>query len=230
MSTAKCEGEDVCESEVFGDVDFNMMRWFPALWAVVFFPVMGWALEEDDLQGFIDEAIKAGGGEVVIPPGEFVIRKGLRVMDGKGIRLVGMDKERTVLRWEGAEDGNLIAVTGGKTEKVSVGKLTLDGGNGVLIDGGIGIDVRDCLFQSGKEYGVSIKSANGVVVEACSFRDVTGTGIRIEEKVKGALVKGNWLTRCGADIGVPKSSDAVVSDNETISAAESQDSRQPKAK
>ena len=56
------------------------------------------ALTEQELQGFINEAIKAGGGEVVIPPGTHIISKGLMVKDAKKLRIIGIDAERTILK------------------------------------------------------------------------------------------------------------------------------------
>ena len=56
------------------------------------------ALNEKEIQGFIDEAVKAGGGEVVIPPGTHLITKGLMLKDAKNIRLIGLDAERTILK------------------------------------------------------------------------------------------------------------------------------------
>lgn len=56
------------------------------------------ALPEAELQRFIDEAIKAGGGEVVIPPGVHLIERGLMVKDAKKLRIVGLDAENTVLQ------------------------------------------------------------------------------------------------------------------------------------
>ena len=56
------------------------------------------ALTEEELQGFINDAIKAGGGEVVIPPGTHLISKGLQVKDAKKLRIVGIDMERTLLK------------------------------------------------------------------------------------------------------------------------------------
>ena len=56
------------------------------------------ALTEQELQGFINEAIKAGGGEVVIPPGVHLIERGLMVKDAKKLRIVGLDAENTVLQ------------------------------------------------------------------------------------------------------------------------------------
>lgn len=56
------------------------------------------ALTEAEIQRYIDEAIKAGGGEVVIPPGVHTIEKGLMVKDAKKLRIVGLDAEGTVLK------------------------------------------------------------------------------------------------------------------------------------
>jgi len=56
------------------------------------------ALTEAEIQGFIDEAIKAGGGEVMIPPGIHLITKGLVIKDAKKLRLVGYDKEASILK------------------------------------------------------------------------------------------------------------------------------------
>lgn len=56
------------------------------------------ALPEAEIQHHIDEAIKAGGGEVVIPPGVHVIEKGLKVKDAKKLRLIGLDAEECVLK------------------------------------------------------------------------------------------------------------------------------------
>ena len=56
------------------------------------------ALPEAEIQRFIDDAIKAGGGEVVIPPGVHLIERGLMLKDAKKLRLVGLDAEETVLK------------------------------------------------------------------------------------------------------------------------------------
>lgn len=56
------------------------------------------ALPETELQRYIDEAIKAGGGEVVIPPGVHLIERGLMVKDAKKLRIIGLDAEQTILK------------------------------------------------------------------------------------------------------------------------------------
>jgi len=56
------------------------------------------ALTEVEIQQFIDDAIKAGGGEVVIPQGTHEIRKSLRIKDAKNLRIIGLDQERCILK------------------------------------------------------------------------------------------------------------------------------------
>jgi len=56
------------------------------------------ALTEAEIQKFINDAIKAGGGEVVIPPGVHVIERGLKVKDAKKLRITGLDAEESVLK------------------------------------------------------------------------------------------------------------------------------------
>jgi hypothetical protein len=50
------------------------------------------------LQKFVDEAIKAGSGEVTVPPGTYTLPHGLLLKDAKKIAIIGMDRERCVLK------------------------------------------------------------------------------------------------------------------------------------
>lgn len=74
------------------------MKFFTLL--VLFFAALqsARALPEAELQRYIDEAIKAGGGEVVIPPGVHLIERGLTVKNAKKLRIIGLDAEETVLK------------------------------------------------------------------------------------------------------------------------------------
>lgn len=69
------------------------------------------ALTGEEIQKFIDDAIKAGGGEVVIPPGVHVIERGLRVKDGKKLRITGLDAEECVLKLPPAAHATAAGVT-----------------------------------------------------------------------------------------------------------------------
>lgn len=74
----------------------GLMRLLAAASLLIASPVLG--LTEAEIQGFIDEAIKAGGGEVIIPPGTHVIERGLMLRDAKKVRFVGLDPETCVLK------------------------------------------------------------------------------------------------------------------------------------
>ena len=72
----------------------RFLPWFLALLMVA----QAHALTEQEIQGYINDAINAGGGEVVIPPGTHLITKGLVIKDAKKLRLIGLDTERCILK------------------------------------------------------------------------------------------------------------------------------------
>ena len=69
------------------------------------------ALPEAEIQRYLDEAIKAGGGEVVIPPGVHLIERGLRLKDAKKLRIIGLDAEECVLK-AAAKTNSLFLLSG----------------------------------------------------------------------------------------------------------------------
>ncbi len=81
------------------------------------------ALTEAEIQRFIDEAIKAGGGEVVIPPGIHIIEKGLMVKDAKKLRIIGLDAESTVLKLPPAAAALAAGTTESGATRLSVKAL-----------------------------------------------------------------------------------------------------------
>jgi hypothetical protein len=78
------------------------------------------ALPEAEIQRFIDEAIKAGGGEVVIPPGVHLIERGLMLKDAKKLRLIGLDAEETVLKLPPVAYAVAAGATAAGATKISV--------------------------------------------------------------------------------------------------------------
>lgn len=46
----------------------------------------------------MDEAIKAGKGTVTVPPGTYILPRGLMLKDAKQIAIIGMDRERCILK------------------------------------------------------------------------------------------------------------------------------------
>lgn len=180
-----------------------------------------WALEEKDLQQFIQEAIQAGGGEVVIPPGEHVIRKGLKVENANGLKIVGLEKEWTRLKWEGENEGTLLEIRG-TAENVSIGKLSFTGNgkaqSGVTVktkpDQSGAIRIEECLFEGGMDKGIELQGGESVTVENCTFRDLAKTGIALGEGVKEPLLAGNWMTRCEVGVLVANGGKVLLADNE----------------
>jgi hypothetical protein len=75
------------------------MARFPSLLAACLMSFV-FARGEDvqQLQKFVDEAIKAGSGEVTVPPGTYTLPRGLLLKDAKKIAIIGMDRERCILK------------------------------------------------------------------------------------------------------------------------------------
>ncbi|MDZ4404348.1 right-handed parallel beta-helix repeat-containing protein [Prosthecobacter sp.] len=78
------------------------------------------ALPEAEIQRFIDDAIKAGGGEVIIPPGVHLIERGLMLKDAKKLRLIGLDAEETVLKLPPVAYAIASGVTEGGATRIAV--------------------------------------------------------------------------------------------------------------
>ncbi len=78
------------------------------------------ALTGEEIQKFIDDAIKAGGGEVIIPPGVHVMERGLVVKDGKKLRISGLDAEECVLKLPPAVHATAAGATAAGATRISV--------------------------------------------------------------------------------------------------------------
>ncbi len=164
------------------------------------------ALPEAELQRFIDEAIKAGGGEVVIPPGVHLIERGLKVKDAKKLRIIGLDAETTVLK--AASDKIALISLMGSCENVRIEKLTFEGGElGVWkqvpedakTQGDpklIRFTVTHCFFQHQRSSGVLLRAAEQATVEDCSFSDIESVSLMIGEGSAEGIVRHNHFIRC----------------------------------
>ena len=51
-----------------------------------------------DLKAEVERALKAGGGEVVVPPGEHVLPDGLFLKEVKNLQIVGFDRDSCILK------------------------------------------------------------------------------------------------------------------------------------
>lgn len=80
------------------------------------------ALSEREIQSFIDEAIKAGGGEVVIPPGTHRIERGLMIKDAKNLRLIGLDAEACILKLPPLAFAETAADTPAGSDRIAISR------------------------------------------------------------------------------------------------------------
>lgn len=65
----------------------------------VWLTTASFALTTDELQSFINEAVKSPkGSEVVIPPGKHLLERPLLIQNARRLRVVGLDPESTVLQ------------------------------------------------------------------------------------------------------------------------------------
>ena len=176
------------------------------------------ALTEGEIQKFIDEAIKAGGGEVVIPPGVHVIEKGLRLTEAKKLRLIGLDAEECVLK-AGNDTAAILLIGGG--ENLFVEKLTFEGGKHAVAESDASklsskILIGRCFFQNQATAGLSLPKAEfeSLEIDQCSFRDIAGAGVIFGGQVSGSQITHNHFTRCGTGVKLAGSQKCLVASNE----------------
>jgi parallel beta-helix repeat protein len=180
------------------------------------------ALPEAAIQKFIDDAIKAGGGEMVIPPGVHVIERGLMIKDAKKLRIVGLDAEETVLK--AAPKAVSLFLLGGTCEEVRIEKLTLDGGQDAvseMAETGLAnklakVRVGRCFFQNQRRSAVLLPKAaiEALEIEDCTFRDIAGTAVVFGERMSGCSITHNHVTRCQTGIELAGSQRCLVASNE----------------
>lgn len=178
-----------------------------------------WALPEAEIQRFIDEAIQAGGGEVVIPPGVHVIEIGLRLAEAKKLRLIGLDAEECVLK--GGKDTTEILRLGGCCESVFIEKLTFEGGKHAITESdgpkpSSKIVIGRCFFQNQAAAAVSLPKAEieSLEIDQCSFRDIAGAGVLFGGQVSGSQITHNHFTRCQTGVALDGPQKCLVASNE----------------
>jgi hypothetical protein len=186
-----------------------------------------WALPEAELQRYIDEAIKAGGGEVAIPPGVHLIEHGLILKAAKKLRIIGLDAEESVLK--GGKGVTALIQLGPGCENVRIEKLTFDGSQSAVSEwhdprepadnAGKGIAkilLSRCFFQNEKENAVLLPMArvDGLSIEDCSFRDIGQAAIYLGEKTSNSSITHNQFIRCGSGVALHGSQKCLVASDE----------------
>ncbi len=180
------------------------------------------ALPEAEIQRFIDDAVKAGGGEVVIPPGVHVIERGLMIKDAKKLRIIGLDAEETMLK--AAPKTVSLLLLSGACEEVRIEKLTFEGGQDAvaeMADPGLTnklakVRVGRCFFQNQRRSAVLLPKAaiEALEIEDCTFRDIAGTAVVFGERISGCSITHNHVTRCQTGVQLTGSQRCLVASNE----------------
>ncbi len=176
------------------------------------------ALTEAEIQQHIDAAIKADGGEVVLPPGVHVIEKGLLLQDAKKLRLIGLDAETCILQ---AAPGNTSLLRlDGACEAVRIEKLTFAGGQDGISEEKTGKDglqqihIGRCFFQNQQRHAVRVTHASAVEIEDCTFRDIAKDAVVFGGQVTGSFIAHNHLTRCAVGVTLQGAQKCLVASNE----------------
>ncbi len=157
-----------------------------------------------DLHAEVARAIAAGGGEVVVPPGEHVLQQPLLIEDASKLDIVGYDQERCILRLESA--GRSLLELRGKCADVHIRKLTFDGAQRVACGIRVGLSdassadvkgvvISDCFVQGFSEVGLEVLAAQSSRVERCTFMDIRGSAVRLAKGSRDIVLKHSHITR-----------------------------------
>lgn len=163
------------------------------------------------IQKFIDDAIAAGGGEVVLPPGRHRLTESLVIKDAEKLRLVGLEAEATwLLPAAQVEKPFPLVVIEGGCKDVRLVKLTLTtreagdafAGEALVRISGAGdkrpeVLMDRCLLEHHAGSGVVLETAGESRIADCVFMDLQGPALLASGACRGVVVEHNHLTRCG---------------------------------
>jgi hypothetical protein len=182
------------------------------------------AITEAELQTHIDTAIQAGGGEVVIPPAEVIITRGLLVENAKNLRIIGYDAERSILKSAPGAKVSLLTLKGTATN-VRIEKLVFDGGDKTdavgttLLDlilspekqsEGQGIRVERCIFQNAAGIGIHGSGIARSQIQMCTFMDLGSVAVRLDGGSKAVTVADSHMARCTLAVDLVQTEDCTV--------------------
>ncbi len=185
------------------------------------------ALTSTELQQFIDEAIKAGGGEVVIPPGRHNLDRTLIIKDAKKLRIAGLDAETSILT-TAAPEIDLIEIRGTSTD-VSIEKLTLDGGRTAVLAQGTSsnetgptgprianLTITRCFVQNGHGRSIVLEAVEDSRIEDCTIRDTSAAAIHLGHFTQNTRVRHNHLARSLVGIELNNASACRIEQNDLL--------------
>jgi hypothetical protein len=164
-----------------------------------------------DLQKFIDDALAAGGGQVILPPGTHSLDAPLVVKNAAKLRLVGLDAEDTFLQpvKDASKPFPLLQIEGTATD-LTIAKITFTTtsetfANFPLIDvtgttekdASTTVQIDRCFFQNHPGPGIQIANAKDSRITASTFMDLGGPAIHATGTTTALTLQHNHLTRTG---------------------------------
>lgn len=164
-----------------------------------------------DLQKFIDDALAAGGGQVILPPGTHTLDAPLIFKNAAKLRFIGVDTEDTFLQpvKDAPKPFPLIQIEGNSTD-LEIAKITFTTiGNAFsetpLItitsasekDPSTTIKIDRCFFQNHPGPGIRIADIKDSQITACTFMDLGGTAIHAAGTTTTLTLQHNHFNRCG---------------------------------
>lgn len=184
------------------------------------------------IQQFIDDALAAGGGEVVLPQGRHRLTEPLVIKDADKLRLIGLDAEDTHLLPATDIDKPfpLLVIEGG-IEGVRIAKLTFTTGDSTIdftghpliqVRGTVtepaSVEIDRCLFEKHAGNGVELQQVKGSRITASTFMDLGGSAIKATGTATDLLIQHNHITRVATpaiDLGPEAQTTEVISNEVT---------------
>lgn len=153
------------------------------------------------LQEVMDKAGDAGGGTVIIPPGDYLITEVVNLRANLVVRGYGATILRGAFQWMmfvNYEPGDTTTTGYNGYSNITVEGLTFDGreGDPTFVDAGTpsqcltfqscrDITVRDCTFTRNNLYHqLELNAVDGAIVENCDFKGTNSAGSDYREMLQ----------------------------------------------
>jgi len=162
-----------------------------------------------DLQKFIDDAIAAGGGQVILPPGTHTLDAPLVIKNAVKLRVAGLDSEDTYLQpvADTVKGFPLIRIEG-SAEDLRIDKITfttigdtfssiplIEVKGSTAKDKPTRLSIDRCFFQNHSGPAVVLTDAIDSRITASTFMDLGGPAIQATGKTTALTLQHNHLTR-----------------------------------
>jgi hypothetical protein len=167
------------------------------------------------LQAALDAVGAAGGGEVLLAPGDFgysdnlVVRARTTLRAQGGARLVARNPERSSVFLEGAD----VAVREVTIVGNAQGRSSSDRAMGLRGGGCTGLTIDGVTVRAVAGGGILLRDCAGFRITGCLIEDTFADGIHLTERSRQGIVSGNRCLATGDDgiacVGYQKDGDVV---------------------